>query len=212
MAAPDTRRGGDDRPVPLTRWQDWLAAAAVTLVTAGLVAADLADTGFRRWWAARPFTTGAVTGLLVLLITLLVADQVVRMRQIRNRSRAVSAQAAILIAQATRSARAVSAALDGSGDRGAATDEVRTYMMMLLVAAPVLIDARLSRNFLEQAQHLGGEMARVLAEVAKDAGPPARRRDRLSEAVRRLRTAADPLLQPLSTEQLAAAGDEPADA
>lgn len=198
--------------MPLTRWQDWLAAAAVTLVTAGLVAADLADTGFRRWWAARPFTTGAVTGLLVLLITLLVADQVVRMRQIRNRSRAVSAQAAILIAQATRSARAVSAALDGSGDRGAATDEVRTYMMMLLVAAPVLIDARLSRNFLEQAQHLGGEMARVLAEAAKDGGAPARRRDRLSEAVRRLRTAADPLLQPLSTEQLAAAGDEPADA
>lgn len=99
--------------MPLTRWQDWTGAAVVTLMAAGLVAADLADTGFRRWWAARPLTTSTLTGLLVLLITLLVADQVVRMRQIRDRSRAVAAQAAFLVAQAARAARAVSSALDG---------------------------------------------------------------------------------------------------
>jgi hypothetical protein len=198
--------------VPLTRWQDWVAAAIVTLVAACLVAADLSDTGFRRWWSARPLTTDTVAGLLVLLITFLVADQVVRMRQIRDRSRAVAAQAAILVAQAARTARAVSSALDGSGDSSAASDELRTYMIMLLVGAPVLIDARQPRNFLEEAQHLAAEMARLLSargkDTGRDKGASTRPRDRLDEAVRRLRAASAPLLQQLSTEELAAAGDE----
>jgi len=34
--------------------------------------------------------------------------------------------------------------------------------MMLLAVAPTLIDANASRNFLEQAQHLDGEMALAL--------------------------------------------------
>jgi hypothetical protein len=34
----------------LTRWQGWLAAIVVTLVTCGLVLLDLADRGFRHWW------------------------------------------------------------------------------------------------------------------------------------------------------------------
>lgn len=195
--------------MPLTRWQDWTGAAVVTLMAAGLVAADLADTGFRRWWAARPLTTSTLTGLLVLLITLLVADQVVRMRQIRDRSRAVAAQAAFLVAQAARAARAVSSALDGSGERSAAADELRTYMIMLMVGAPVLIDARLPRNFLEEAQYLAGEMASLLSARARDKGATARPRARLDEAVRRLRTASAPLLHQLSAEELAAAGDPP---
>lgn len=209
MAAAGTPHQGNDRPVPLTRWQDWTGAAVVTLMAAGLVAADLADTGFRRWWAARPLTTSTLTGLLVLLITLLVADQVVRMRQIRDRSRAVAAQAAFLVAQAARAARAVSSALDGSGERSAAADELRTYMIMLMVGAPVLIDARLPRNFLEEAQYLAGEMASLLSARARDKGATARPRARLDEAVRRLRTASAPLLHQLSAEELAAAGDPP---
>ena len=40
----------------------------------------------------------------------------------------------------------------GPDDRDTAADELRTYMMMLLVAAPVLIDVRVSRSFLEQAR------------------------------------------------------------
>jgi hypothetical protein len=48
----------------------------------------------------------------------------------------------------------VSQALAGSGDRDTASDEFRTYMIMLLVGAPVLIEATVSRNFLEQAQSL----------------------------------------------------------
>jgi hypothetical protein len=204
------RRGGDDRPVPLTRWQDWVSAAAVTLLAAAMVITDLTDTGFRRWWAAHALTTDVVGGLLVLGVTLLLADQVVRMRQVRNRSRAVAAQAAILMGQAARSSRAVSAALNGSGERDAATDELRTYMIMLLVGAPVLIDARLSRKFLEEAQHLAGELARSLGATARPAGAPAQPGARLDDAVRRLRAASSPLLQQLSPDQLtAASGDDP---
>ena len=200
--------------MPLTRWQSWVSAAAVTLLAVLLVIGDIDDAGFRHWWAAHPLTTDTVAGLLVLMITLLVADQVVRMRQARDRSRAVGAQAAILLAQASRSSHAVTASLNGSGDRDAASEELRTYMIMLLVGAPVLIDARLARNFLEQAQHLAAEMARVLSASAKADGtaahPDAHPGARLDEAMRRLRAASAPLLQPLTLEQQAAAsGDSP---
>jgi hypothetical protein len=92
-----------------------------------------------------------VAGLPVLLITLLVVDQVVRWRQFNDRSRAVAAQAAILLVQATRSSQAISSALGGASDRAAAAEEARAYMMILPVAAPVLIEDPVSRAFLEQA-------------------------------------------------------------
>jgi len=211
-------RQSNEHPVPLTRWQSWVSAAAVTLLAVLLVIGDIDDAGFRHWWAAHALTTDTVAGLLVLMITLLVADQVVRMRQARDRSQAVAAQAAILMAQASRSCRAVTASLNGSGDRDAASEELRTYMIMLLVGAPVLIDARLSRNFLEQAQHLAAEMARSVWASAKadgtathpDAHPDTHSGARLDEAMRRLRAASAPLLQPLTPEQQAAAsGDSP---
>jgi hypothetical protein len=189
-----------------TRWQGWLAAIAAMLVAVGLVIAEISDRGLRHWWAGHALTTDTVSGLLVLLITFLVVNQVVRGRQVRDRGRAVAAQAAIVVGQAARSSQALSAALDGSGDRSAAYDEVRTYMLMLLVSAPVLIDARVSRNFLEQAQRLGGEMARVLVAMAKPAGAPAPSAARLHEAVGRLRAASGPLLQSLNVDELVAAG------
>ncbi len=192
----------------LTRRQGGLAAVVVTLVTLGLVVLDATDRGFQRWWVARPLTTDTVAGVLVLLITVLVADQVVTRRQVKDRSRAVAAQAAIVMGQAVRSSKAVSSVLDGSSDRSAATDEVRTYMIMLLVGAPVLIDAAISRNFLEQAQRLGGEMARMLATTAK--APDATISSaRLDATVARLQAAYSPLLRALNPEELAVArGDE----
>jgi hypothetical protein len=212
--------------VPLTRWQSWVSAAAVTLLAVLLVIGDIDDAGLRHWWAAHALTTDTVAGLLVLMITLLVADQVVRIRQARDRSRAVGAQAAILMAQASRSSRAVAASLNGSGDHDAAFEELRTYMIMLLVGAPVLIDARLSRNFLEQAQRLAAEMARSLSASAKasaaaahpdshpdthpDSHPDTHPAARLDEAMRRLRAASAPLLQPLTSEQEAAVSGDPA--
>jgi hypothetical protein len=189
-----------------TRWQGWLAAAAVTLVTVGLVIFDLTDEAFRSWWDDRALTTDTVAGVLVLLVTVLVVDQVVKRRQVKDRSRAVAAQAAILMGQATRTSRAVSSALDGSGDRSAASDELRTYMMMLIVGAPILIDARLSRTFLERAQRLAGEMAHALTTTTKTPETPTVSAARLDDAIAKLRAAFTPLLQPLDSEELLVAG------
>jgi hypothetical protein len=187
----------------LSRWQGGSAALVVTLVTVALVIGDIVDDGMRRWWDGHALTTDTVAGLLVLLITVLVVDQVVRARQINDRARAVGAQAAIIMGQAMRASREVSQAVAqglGPGEREAASDEFRTYMLMLLVGAPVLIDAKMSRAFLEQAQALGGEMARALGATARATDPAAFPDARLKDAVRRLRTASDPLLEALDPQ------------
>ncbi len=181
----------------LSRWQGGFAALIVTLLAGALMIFDVTDAGPRRWWSGHALTTDTVSGLLVLLITVLVIDQVVRLRQINSRAHAVAAQAAIMVSQAIRSAQAVSQALAGSGDRDAASDEFRTYMMMLLVSAPVLIDATMSRNFLEQAQALAGQMARALTATARTPGQASYPTARLDDALQRLRTASTPLLQVL---------------
>jgi hypothetical protein len=182
------------------------AAGLITLVALGLVAVDLADGAARRWWAERAFATDIVAGILVLLITVLVVDQVVRVRQLKDRAGATAAQAAILMAQAARAKQYVSAVMKGAGDRDAALDEVRTYMTILSISAPVLIDARVSRTFLEQAQGLAAELARGLASAVRTssetgAGPDSR----LEDSFGRLRSAAAPLLEMLTPEQQSAA-------
>jgi hypothetical protein len=192
----------------LLRWQGGLAAIVVTLAAGVLMVLDVTDAALRRWWSGHALTTSMVSGLLGLLITVLVIDQVVRLRQINDRARAVAAQAAIMVSQAIRSSQAVSQALASPGDRDAAGDEFRTYMMMLLVGAPVLIDAKASRNFLEQAQYLGGEMAIVLGVTPGRKG----RADasRMNDAVQRLKDASAPLLQVLDPETRAAVrGEDP---
>jgi hypothetical protein len=176
----------------------WPAAVLAMLITLALVAGELADAGQRRWWAARPLTTDTVAGLLVLLITVLVVNQLLTRRQARQRGHAVAAQAAIMTAQATRSAKALSSAISGRGDRGAASDGFRTYMMMLLTGAPVLIDDPLARHFLEQAQYLGAVMAGALTEIGRSADSTAVPIDGLDDAVKHLQSAAAPLLQLLS--------------
>lgn len=181
----------------VARWRGWFAAIGVTLAAGALIILDVDDGGLRRWWSGHALTTDVVSGLLGLLITVLVIDQVLQLRQIRDRARAVAAQAA-------------SEALTGSGDRDAAGDEFRTYMMMLLVSAPVLIDAKASRNFLEEAQHLGGEMARVLGVTAGTPGQDSVSTTRMDDAVQRLRAASAPLLQVLDPEtQAAVRGEDP---
>ena len=191
----------------LRRWPGATAAALITLVTLGLIAVDLTDAAARRWWAERAFATDVVAGILVLLITVLVVDQVVRVRQLKDRARATAAQAAILMAQATRAKQNVSAAMNGSGDRDAALDEVRTYMTILSISAPVLIDARVSRTFLEQAQGLAAELARGLASRAKASGETSTASgSRLEDSFQRLRSASAPLLGVLTTEPQSAAG------
>jgi hypothetical protein len=186
----------------------------ITLGTVALVILDLTDRGFRFWWLTHAFTTDTVGGVLIVLLTVLVVDQVVRRRQILDRARAISAQAAIVAAQASRSARAVSDLLAGSGDRDAAADAFRTYMIMLLVAAPLLIDAKVSRDFLEEAQRLGGEMGHALVTLSRaaDGTPPVPDRlgQRLDAAVARLQAASAPLMAQLTPEERAAVStDDP---
>jgi uncharacterized membrane protein YcjF (UPF0283 family) len=190
----------------LSRWWGWLAALAVTLITAALMIGEVTDTAMRRWWATHALTTDTVSGVLVLLITLLVVDQVLRLRQINDRARAVAAQAAIIMSQAVRASRAVTQGVaDGAAgsDRDAAADELRTYMMMLMVGAPVLIDARASRTFLEQAQAVAGLLALSLGETANSSAS-ASVDSRLDGAVQRLRETSTPVLSVLDPQARAA--------
>lgn len=182
--------------------RDWAGAGLVLLVAVALVVLDLVDHSASRWFGDHEFTTSVLAGLLVLLQTVLIVDRVVSDRQLRDRSRAIAAQAAILLPQADRASKAVSAMLEGSGERETATDEVRTYMMMLLISGPLLIDARPSRFFLEAAQQLAGEFAHVLAVTAKKSTAAEDVTDRLDRATQALRTASAPVLQILDLEQL----------
>jgi hypothetical protein len=168
------------------------------VITLALVVGELTDAGQRRWWAARPLTTDTVAGLLVLLVTVLVVNQLLSRQQAGQRGHAVAAQAAIVVAQAARSARDVSSVMDGSGDRDAASDSFQLYMTMLLMSAPVLIGDPVARRFLEQAQYLGGVMARVLTVIDRQPGGAAPPGDKLDDAVHQLRSAATPLLHLLS--------------
>jgi hypothetical protein len=144
-------------------------------------------------------------------LAVIAVTQVIRRRQIRDRARAVAAQAAIVTQQASRATHAVSAALGGTGQRDAAADEFRTYMIMLLVGAPVLIDDRVARNFLEQAQHLAGQLGRALSSSGGAPHGSATADRGLKDAVHRLREATKPLLGQLDPEDRAVVTDAVSD-
>ena len=168
------------------------------LVTVALILGEITNAAQRSWWGSHSLTTDTVSGLLVLLITVLVVNQLLNLRQARQRSHAVAAQAAIVMAQAAQSARAISSVMEGSGNRHAAADADRTYMLMLLISAPVFIDDPVARRFLEQAQDFGGEMTRMLAQTHSSTGGSARPGDPLEDAMQQLQSAAAPLLELLS--------------
>jgi hypothetical protein len=185
---------------------EWVSAAAVTILALALAALDILDGGVHRWWAEHAFTTSLVGGLLVLLVTVLVADRVVHARQLRDRARAIAAQAAIVLTQAVRTVQLADAVLDGNGDAQVAGDALQSYGTMLLIAAPMLIDATPSRMFLEEAQRLAGELIRALHAHRKGTAGDAER-TRLSQAVDRLRSVARPLMAILTPDQREAVTD-----
>jgi len=141
-----------------------------------------------------------VSGILVLLVTILVVNRVLNVRELRGRSRAIAAQAAIVMSQAARATRAVVSVLKGDSNRDSASDELRTYMTMLLISAPVLIDADLSRTFLEEAQTLGGQLAHVMS-ATRSGDPTDELRAQLDGAVQRMRAVSRPLLDILDPEE-----------
>ena len=84
------------------------------------------------------------------------------------------------------------------------------FTTMLLSAAPVLIDAQISRNFLEQAQHIDGVMAWALSVLGSASGQENSAATRLDDAVQALKSASTPLLQSLDPEMRSAVrGDDP---
>jgi hypothetical protein len=187
----------------LRQWLAWSWALIVTVITAGLVILDLSDRAVHRYWTQHSFTSSVLSGLLVLLLTVLVVDRVNRHRQLRNQSRAIGAQAAIIVAQASRTVDAITSA-SSDEDRDAAGDELRTYTQMLLVSAPVLIGADGPRRFLEDAQRLAGQLYRDL----RDADKPPVSKTVLDAGVKQLRTDAAPLLQALNRQQRAAVSSD----
>jgi len=176
----------------------WLAAGLVMLVTVALIVVEITNAAQRNWWGSHSLTTDTLSGLLVLSITVLIVNQLINVRQDRQRSHVIAAQAAIVMAQAAESAGAVSPVIGGSGDRHAASDAYQTYMLMLLISGPVFIDDPVARSFLEQAQDFGGEMTRTLALAHGSADGAAGPGGRLDDAMQQLQSAAAPLLQLLS--------------
>jgi hypothetical protein len=187
----------------LRQWLAWSWALIVMVITAVLVVLDLSDREVHRYWSEHSFSSSVLSGLLVLLLTVLVVDRVNRRRQLRNQSRAIGAQAAIIVAQASRTVDAITSA-SSEEDRDAAGDELRTYTQMLLVSAPVLIGADGPRRFLEAAQRLAGQLYRDLRDTADK--PVSK--TVLDAGVKQLRTDAAPLLQALNRQQRAAVSSD----
>ena len=188
-------------------WQAGVATMAVVVLSSALIVLDLSDDAFRRWWSARAFTTDASAGVLVVLITVLVVNQALGIRRDRQRFRATAAQASMVLSQAIRATRAVLSCAT-SGDRSAASDELRTYMIMLMLAAPILIESKTPRAFLEDAQTLSGMLVRFQHPEAQSSFKTVPSDAQLEEALRQLKIAAAPLLAPLTAEERTAAGTE----
>jgi hypothetical protein len=174
---------------------------AVAPVLIALVVLDIADRGVRVWFDTHAFTTDALTSVLVLLITVLIVNRVVSVRQQQDRLLVIAAQAAIISRQARRTADLVKESLSNADQRETASDELRTYMAMLLVSAPVLIEGVTARTFLESAQRLAGVMSIAMENDPKRAAAAGTRLDAAATA---MRDAVTPLLAALDRSQLRA--------
>lgn len=100
----------------LRRWQDWTGAAAVFLITSGLTILDLIDHSVENWWDRHTFTASVVSGILVLLVTVLLVDRVISARQLKDQSQAIAAQAAIIMTQAARTTKTISSRTSAAND------------------------------------------------------------------------------------------------
>jgi hypothetical protein len=187
----------------------WWWALTVMVVTAVLVVLDVGDASVHRYWSKHSFTASVLSGVLVLLLTVLIVDRVARIRQLRSQSRAIGAQAAVIVGQAARAADAVAQTSPSAEDQDRASEELRTYTQMLLTSTPVLIDAAVSRRFLETAQRLAAQLFRALRDGTDETAE--HRKRRLDKEVEQLRADAAPLLQPLSRDQRVAASSSEVD-
>jgi len=82
-----------------------------------------------------------------------------------------------------------------AGRVGSTSRKLRTTPFQIrLIAAPILIDAKTSRTFLEQAQQLGGQLVNILASDGKNSSNRSQSTALLDQAHQRLTDAAVPLL------------------
>jgi hypothetical protein len=190
-------------------WRAWSGALTVLAITAVLVVLDISVGSVHRYWSRHSFTSSVLSGLLVLLLTVLIVDRVIRIRQLRNQSRAIAAQAAVVLAQAVRARDAITRASPSEDDRDEASGELRTYTLMLLISAPLLIDAKVSRTFLESAQRLAVQLSRALRASGDEQAEQAKAR--LDDGVGQLRHTAAPLLHALNRDRRAAVRSDEAD-
>ena len=194
----------------LKKLTPWSGALTVTLVATALVVLDISDRSVHRYWSRHSFSSSVLAGLLVLLLTALVVDRVARTRQVSSQSRAVGAQALVILGQAMRSKDTVAGVVDSREDSDKALDQVQTYTLMLLISAPVLIDTRTKRAFLEAAQRLDAELFRALPNVGRSQ-PDEHTKTRLDDALSAVRGTAAPLVSALNLEQRAAVSSEQGD-
>jgi hypothetical protein len=180
-----------------------VTAAAVMAVVLALIALDVLDHSFNSWFDRHSFSTDAVSTLLGLAVAALVVNRIADRRRLRDQAQVMAAQGAMIAGQALRATRALTAALGGSGQRDAAADELQTFMTMMLISAPVLIEAPQTREFLEASQHLAGEIARALT-VTRAGDHPQDLDQRLNDAADQVRTAVEPLLTVLNLDQQSA--------
>ena len=185
--------------------QEWIAAAVMAVVLA-LIALDVVDHSFNSWFDRHSFSTDAISTLLGLAVAALVVDRISDRRRLRDRAQVMAAQGAMVAGQALRATRTVTAALGGTAERDGAADELRTFMTMMLISAPVLMDAPQTRQFLEASQRLAGELARALTATRSGDHPKEVDR-RLNDAADQVRTAVQPLLQTLNIDQQTAIWD-----
>jgi hypothetical protein len=184
-----------------------VATAIAIALAVALVALEVTSRAVRRFWDGHALTADTVAGVLVVGLTVLIVDQLLMRRQFIQRSREIAVKAGIVLAQARRSVEPVRSVREGGGDRSAAADEFRTYVLMLLVSAPVLIDSPVARRFLEKAQRLAGELGSILTPSAVASSIGIGLPGGLEEAIEGLRAAAAPLLASLSSDELAAVTD-----
>jgi hypothetical protein len=175
------------------------------VITVVLVVLDVTDGPIHRYWSRHSFTSSVLSGVLVLLLTVLIVDRVARMRQLKSQSRAVAAQAAVILAQASRTVDVITRTSPSADDREEASAELRTYTQMLLTSAPLLIGASVPRTFLETAQRVAAQMYRAV-RASEDGADPGKAG--LDTEVDRLREAAAPLLAALSPQQRAAVSSD----
>jgi hypothetical protein len=190
-------------------WRAWSGALTVLVITALLVVLDITVGAVHHYWSQHSFTSSVLSGLLVLLLTILIVDRVIRFRQPRGQSRAIAAQAAIVLAEAERTTDVMMRASTSDDDRETASGEPHTYTLMLLISAPLLIDAKVSRSFLESAQRVAGQLSRAIRASGDEQAEQAK--TRLQAGLGQLRQTAAPLLQALNRDERAAVSSDEAD-